>query len=204
MSSGGRPAPYVHVPFCARKCHYCAFYSTAADGDVVNRYVGALIRELERLAPALQTPLQSVFFGGGTPPLLNLRQWETILAAFHRLGLAGAAEWTVECNPAAAPWRRRGCSGRGDQPCLDGRPVAQRGASGPIGAGPQPGHGLSFVRRPAGGGLRQPQPGPDVRDSRPDPGDLAGRHWRRRSPWGRSICRVTRSFTRRTRLSTTS
>src|SRR6266576_2664410 len=89
---------YVHVPFCARKCSYCAFYSEAASGELVNRYVGALIREMERLASGLR--LRTIFFGGGTPSLLNLRQWEQILRAMERLNLLGADEWTVECNPA--------------------------------------------------------------------------------------------------------
>jgi oxygen-independent coproporphyrinogen-3 oxidase len=43
---------------------------------------------------------RTIFFGGGTPSLLNLRQWEQILQAMQRLGLANATEWTVECNPA--------------------------------------------------------------------------------------------------------
>jgi oxygen-independent coproporphyrinogen-3 oxidase len=89
---------YVHVPFCARKCSYCAFYSQASDGELVNRYVEALIGELEQAAPDL-TP-RTVFFGGGTPSLLNLRQWERIFKAIQRLNLLGADEWTVECNPA--------------------------------------------------------------------------------------------------------
>src|SRR5205823_3228344 len=89
---------YVHVPFCAHKCEYCAFYSEAAQGDRVNRYIAALIRELELVAGELGP--RTVFFGGGTPSLLNLRQWEQILKAMERLDLLGAAEWTVECNPA--------------------------------------------------------------------------------------------------------
>jgi oxygen-independent coproporphyrinogen-3 oxidase len=89
---------YVHVPFCARKCAYCAFYSEASDGVLVNRYVDALIGEMELVAADLKP--ETVFFGGGTPSLLNLRQWERILGAMERLGLLGAAEWTVECNPA--------------------------------------------------------------------------------------------------------
>ena len=89
---------YVHVPFCARKCSYCAFYSEASSGEVVNRYVLALVRELQRVAHDLRP--QTVFFGGGTPSLLNLRQWEQILGAMQRFGLLGAEEWTVECNPA--------------------------------------------------------------------------------------------------------
>jgi coproporphyrinogen III oxidase-like Fe-S oxidoreductase len=89
---------YVHVPFCAHKCSYCAFYSEPSSGEVINRYVAALICEMELVAPDLKPRL--VFFGGGTPSLLNLRQWEQILRAMERLNLVGAAEWTVECNPA--------------------------------------------------------------------------------------------------------
>src|SRR5437016_9289292 len=89
---------YVHVPFCARKCSYCAFYSEAANGELVNGYVDALIREMELAASDLRP--RTVFFGGGTPSLLNLRQWEQILRAMERLHLLGAEEWTVECNPA--------------------------------------------------------------------------------------------------------
>jgi oxygen-independent coproporphyrinogen III oxidase len=89
---------YAHVPFCAKKCAYCAFYSEAGDGATVNRYVAALIREMELVAEDLRP--RTVFFGGGTPSLLNLKQWQSILKAMERLKLLGAAEWTVECNPA--------------------------------------------------------------------------------------------------------
>lgn len=89
---------YVHVPFCAQKCVYCAFYSEPSDGGLVNRYVKALIRELESIAPNLKPT--TLFFGGGTPSLLNLRQWTDILEAVQRLNLLGASEWTIECNPA--------------------------------------------------------------------------------------------------------
>jgi oxygen-independent coproporphyrinogen-3 oxidase len=89
---------YVHVPFCAQKCAYCAFYSEASNGEIIKRYVGALIREMELVATNLKP--HTVFFGGGTPSLLNLRQWEEILRAMERLNLLGASEWTVECNPA--------------------------------------------------------------------------------------------------------
>jgi len=91
---------YIHVPFCSQKCEYCAFYSTAADGALVNRYVAGLVRELAMRRAELETPPATVFFGGGTPSLLNLRQWETVLGAFRDHQLLGAREWTVECNPA--------------------------------------------------------------------------------------------------------
>ena len=89
---------YLHVPFCAHKCEYCAFYSAPPSGELVNRYAAALIREMELVAHDVRP--RTVFFGGGTPSLLNLRQWEQILAAMARLNLLGAEEWTVECNPA--------------------------------------------------------------------------------------------------------
>jgi oxygen-independent coproporphyrinogen-3 oxidase len=89
---------YVHVPFCAQKCVYCAFYSEASSGELVNRYVAALIREIEMVAADLKP--RTIFFGGGTPSLLNLRQWEQILQTMARANLLGAEEFTVECNPA--------------------------------------------------------------------------------------------------------
>ena len=89
---------YVHVPFCAQKCEYCAFYSEASSGELINRYTAALVRELEIVAADLKP--KTVFFGGGTPSILNLRQWETILRAMEKLNLLGAEEFTIESNPA--------------------------------------------------------------------------------------------------------
>ena len=89
---------YVHVPFCAHKCEYCAFYSGPAKGDLIQRYVGAVCRELELVSSDLKP--QTIFFGGGTPSLLTLKQWEQVLETMRRSGLTGATEWTVECNPA--------------------------------------------------------------------------------------------------------
>ena len=89
---------YVHVPFCAQKCSYCAFFSEASSGELVNRYVAALVSELEIVADDLRP--KTIFFGGGTPSILNLRQWETILRALEKLNLLGAEEFSIECNPA--------------------------------------------------------------------------------------------------------
>lgn len=89
---------YLHVPFCAQKCEYCAFYSEASSGELINRYTAALVRELEIVAPDLKP--KTIFCGGGTPSILNLRQWETILRAMEKLNLLGAEEFTIESNPA--------------------------------------------------------------------------------------------------------
>ena len=113
-SGGGVPVAslYVHVPFCARKCEYCAFYSEPSKGELVDRYVRALVREVELVAHRLRP--RTVFFGGGTPSLLTLAQWRLLLESMEKLHLLGAAEWTVECNPAtvsldkASLWRSFG------------------------------------------------------------------------------------------------
>src|SRR6185503_6445053 len=103
---------YVHVPFCAQKCAYCAFYSEASSGELIERYTSALFREFELVAHDLQP--ETIFFGGGTPSILNLKQWAIILRAMQRLDLLGAAEWTIESNPAtvsldkARLWREFG------------------------------------------------------------------------------------------------
>lgn len=85
------------MPFCAHKCEYCAFYSHAP-GDLVQRYTDALLKEIEMLPPFQP---RTIFFGGGTPTLLTLKQWEAIGEAFTRRGWNSAEEWSVECNPAS-------------------------------------------------------------------------------------------------------
>jgi oxygen-independent coproporphyrinogen-3 oxidase len=64
----------------------------------MDRYVFALVREMEMVAKDLYP--KTIFFGGGTPSILNLRQWQTILQSMEKFNLSGADEWTVECNPA--------------------------------------------------------------------------------------------------------
>jgi oxygen-independent coproporphyrinogen-3 oxidase len=64
----------------------------------MNRFVNALVREMEIVVNDLKP--KTIFFGGGTPSLLNLRQWEQILRAMEKMNLLGAEEFTVECNPA--------------------------------------------------------------------------------------------------------
>jgi oxygen-independent coproporphyrinogen-3 oxidase len=84
---------YVHVPFCNRRCDYCAFATWDDRHHLVDDYVDALVADISR------TPLEpasSVFFGGGTPSLLTPSQLGRVLAGISR---APDAEVTVECNP---------------------------------------------------------------------------------------------------------
>lgn len=89
---------YLHVPFCARKCEYCAFYSEPVAGELGDRFIAALIRELEFVADELQPA--TVFVGGGTPTLLTFKQWDALFHALRRCLPQAPAEWTVEANPA--------------------------------------------------------------------------------------------------------
>ena len=93
---------YIHIPWCARKCPYCDFNSHEARSAVPEeRYVSALIADLEQAVPAVWgRRVHSVFLGGGTPSLFSARSIDAILAAARaRLALAADAEVTLEANP---------------------------------------------------------------------------------------------------------
>ena len=62
---------YVHVPFCAHRCGYCDFVTVTGHADLRERYVDALLAELEQERERLAPELETVFLGGGTPTLLG-------------------------------------------------------------------------------------------------------------------------------------
>ncbi|MEI6372901.1 MAG: radical SAM family heme chaperone HemW [Actinomycetes bacterium] len=105
---GKRPLSfYVHVPFCASRCGYCDFNTYTADelGEGVTRatYADDVIAEIawaRRVLGDSELPVQTVFFGGGTPTLLPPEDLARILAAIDgEFGLATDAEVTTEANP---------------------------------------------------------------------------------------------------------
>ncbi|HWG73591.1 MAG TPA: radical SAM family heme chaperone HemW [Acidimicrobiales bacterium] len=87
---------YVHVPFCARRCDYCAFATWTDRHHLMASYTEACVVELDGAALA---PATSVFFGGGTPSLLPPERLAAVLDAVPR---SPQAEVTVECNPEDA------------------------------------------------------------------------------------------------------
>jgi putative oxygen-independent coproporphyrinogen III oxidase len=88
---------YVHIPFCARACDYCDFAKWTDRGHLVAAYVTACRRDLARRAEAGELPAATtVFFGGGTPSLLDAHE---LVAILERIPRADGAEVTVECNP---------------------------------------------------------------------------------------------------------
>jgi len=93
---------YVHIPFCARICPYCAFYKERADSSQTQRFCEAILRELEEQCGHYSIAPQTIFFGGGTPTALTSKQLEFLLNGFGaRLDFSSMTEWTVEANPGS-------------------------------------------------------------------------------------------------------
>lgn len=90
---------YIHIPFCRSRCSYCDFATGIYQGELAERYVRALIVEIEK-SPAAKHVVDTIYFGGGTPSLLSPSQLERILAALHdRFDVDRSSEITVEMNP---------------------------------------------------------------------------------------------------------
>jgi len=94
---------YVHVPFCAHRCDYCAFATYADRDHLMDDYVDCVIQEIEWARGDGLEPATSVFFGGGTPSRLSPNQLLRILDAIAR---TPDCEVTVECNPEDASLER--------------------------------------------------------------------------------------------------
>ena len=100
VDSTGPLGLYVHVPFCASTCDFCAFYQTAPTADGISRYLQSIAAEADLIQWGSRG-VQTVFWGGGTPGLLSpkdIRALGGIVRA--RLG-DGLREWTVEMAPAS-------------------------------------------------------------------------------------------------------
>jgi oxygen-independent coproporphyrinogen-3 oxidase len=111
---------YVHIPFCARICPYCAFYKDLLDRSQTGRFCEAILRELElyeggpiskssrrtRARRSLLLP-STIYFGGGTPTALTIAQLELLLRGLReRLDLSRLEEWTIEANPGSVSARK--------------------------------------------------------------------------------------------------
>ncbi len=90
---------YVHVPFCASTCDFCAFYQTQPTADGVHRFLAGIADEAA-LVPWTQ-PVSTVFWGGGTPGLLSPGDLEKLAAIVRARCGSAPEEWTVELAPAS-------------------------------------------------------------------------------------------------------
>ncbi len=87
---------YIHIPFCKRKCNYCAFISIPAL-NLIDDYIKKLTVEIKHYYKG--NPLKTLYIGGGTPSLLDIKHFEKILSLFK---FAENPEITVEINPDSA------------------------------------------------------------------------------------------------------
>ena len=99
---------YVHIPFCLRKCRYCDFLSAPQTDIDRERYVKALIREIKTQKDCLAgRPVDTVFFGGGTPSVLSAEQIGRIIDALREVFLIlPDAEVSLETNPGTADFEK--------------------------------------------------------------------------------------------------
>jgi oxygen-independent coproporphyrinogen-3 oxidase len=98
---------YVHIPFCARICPYCAFYKDLLDRSQTWRFCEAILRELDQQCASFALTPETIYFGGGTPTALTTSQLEFLLGGLHeRLDLSSLKEWTIEANPGSVSPRK--------------------------------------------------------------------------------------------------
>ncbi|MFN2500727.1 MAG: radical SAM family heme chaperone HemW [Pyrinomonadaceae bacterium] len=92
---------YLHIPFCKSRCSYCDFATDVyRTGDAVESYVSALLREIDLFLES-GTPIDTIYFGGGTPSLLSPHQLErTLKAITNKFNVEPGSEITMEMNPA--------------------------------------------------------------------------------------------------------
>ena len=87
---------YIHIPFCAKKCDYCAFATFTDRHQLTTDYLTALRTHIKRSVASSMPRATSVFIGGGTPTLVPAAELMSVLA---EIPLAAGCEVTVECNP---------------------------------------------------------------------------------------------------------
>ncbi|MBO5177269.1 MAG: oxygen-independent coproporphyrinogen III oxidase [Lachnospiraceae bacterium] len=100
---------YIHIPFCVQKCKYCDFLSAPADDAVKKRYADALCKEIAGYKELTKEyELATIYFGGGTPSVLDVSLIEQILDAVKRSFFVdmAAAEVTLEVNPGTASFEK--------------------------------------------------------------------------------------------------
>lgn len=99
MTTPNKAGIYIHVPFCVKKCNYCAFLSGPAGPEVRQEYVNHLIEEI-RLRSREVPEADTIYFGGGTPSLLTPEQIGHILEEVRKaFRITEGAEVTLEANP---------------------------------------------------------------------------------------------------------
>ena len=92
---------YIHIPFCAKKCAYCDFYSAFPEGTVTARYLSVLKEEIIKWGGLTDRPIDTIYIGGGTPSLLGERIGEIVKTVYVNFSVCEDVEITVEANPCS-------------------------------------------------------------------------------------------------------
>ncbi len=91
---------YIHIPFCKKKCAYCDFYSGFLTEETKKAYIQTLTKELEKWGGLTDRPVNTVYFGGGTPSVLKADEvLAVLLAVYNNFKVTNDAEITFEVNP---------------------------------------------------------------------------------------------------------
>lgn len=96
---------YIHIPFCVRKCGYCDFLSAPADEKARDRYVQALLMEIERYrgTETADRKIKTLYIGGGTPSILSVNQLDCIIRKIKcTFNFCSDIEASIEMNPGTA------------------------------------------------------------------------------------------------------
>ena len=91
---------YIHIPFCKRKCYYCDFISYCNQNENIDRYIEAIINEIElRKNEIIDREITTIYIGGGTPSYIEEKYIEKIV---NKLKPKKSQEITIEINPGTA------------------------------------------------------------------------------------------------------
>jgi putative oxygen-independent coproporphyrinogen III oxidase len=93
---------YIHIPFCTHRCGYCDFNTYAGQEALIPEYTEAIYREVEFISREMdiRLPVHTIFFGGGTPSLLSIKELEVIITSLDKyFDLSPDLEVSLEANP---------------------------------------------------------------------------------------------------------
>ena len=90
---------YLHIPFCKKKCKYCDFYSAFVTEELLDNYTKALIKAIKEWGGKFRRPINTIYFGGGTPSLLSHRLDLVIKSVYENFNVSENPEITLELNP---------------------------------------------------------------------------------------------------------
>lgn len=94
-------AAYIHIPFCKKICHYCAFNKYFYDGQPIDRYLSALDQEMAKyMKTHSKKAFDTIYIGGGTPSCLTVEEMDSLLQSIcNQLPMDHQTEFTIEINP---------------------------------------------------------------------------------------------------------